>query len=887
MSWIRFFRRKRWDEERAHELEAYLGIETDENMARGMSPEEARHAAHRKLGNATRIREDIYLMNSLGCLEALGQDLGYGLRRLCKNPIFTVTAVLTLALGIGAATAIFNAIDETLLSPLPLPKPQQLVAVYSFDKKSANYVSTSYPDYQDFSKHSQSFQHLCAYARFPLNLTAGEYTERVPVEAVSADYFSMLELPSLVGRVFTPVDEESSGAVPPVMLSEDLWSSRFGGQPSLLGKTIALENSPFLVIGIVPRSYRGTNLNWGDPPQAWIPLSAIPVVLPRFREFDIFHRRSARWMVMLGRLRQGVSVSESQAELRTIAADLARTEPATNRNITIAAFSASRSKFWPAYRASITQLLTVFAAGAGLVFLLACTNVSNLLLEHALGRRREMATRIALGAARGRLVRQLMAENSLLVVASFSVALLVAYGLDKMLSRFPNAFGIPLALSLNIGNRALLAGLLLSFCTIVLFGLVPALQTSQPDIILSLKESGSAPLQGRHGNWLQHALVVLQVAFSAVLLVAGGLFTRSVIRAFRVDLGFRPGGLLVMSYDLPAEQYSDTRGQLFCEAALRRIASTTGVEAATVARDAPLTVQSTMRVLDTENRNSEGLLAGYNLAGPDYFHTLGIAVLAGRDFTWRDRGDAAKAVVVNQTLADHLWRGLNPVGRTMVVEDEPGHRTLVEVIGLVRDSKYISVWEHAEPYMYFAAWQWHLPAASLLVRVHREPKALLHEIQREWQEAFPGVPLYGALTGDELVQMSIAPQMLAAGLLTSFAVLAALVASVGLYGVVACSVARRRRDIGIRIAMGAKPATIVRGILTQALSLTVVGLVLGAAAASGLMRFVSSQVKGVSACDRITFVVVAVLLCVVSAGAAFIPALRAARVDPAGTLRSE
>jgi predicted permease len=383
-------------------------------------------------------------------------------------------------------------------------------------------------------------------------------------------------------------------------------------------------------------------------------------------------------------------------------------------------------------------------------------------------------------------------------------------------------------------------------------------------------------------------LVVAQVAFSMVLLVVGGIFARCVLKAYRVDLGFRSAELLIMSYNLPQEQYDDGRGQLFSQAALRRISTVPGAQTATVAWDIPLTMMhSTMHVADAESHDPEGLQAAYNMVGPDYFHTLGIPILAGRDFTWRDRGNSAKAVIVNQTLAERLWRGSNAVGHTIMVGGEPGRRTLVEVVGVARDSKYVSVWEHAEPYMYFAAWQWQLPPVNLMVRTRGEPKGLLHEIQREWREAFPGVPLYGVHTGEEHVQMSLAPQRLAAGLLTSFAILAAIVASVGLYGVVACSVARRRREIGIRIAIGAEPATVVRGILGHALSLTALGLVLGAAFACGLMRLIASQVKGVSAYDGVTFVAVSVLLCSIAAGAAFIPALRAARVDPVTALRCE
>jgi len=813
-------------------------------------------------------------------------DLLLGLRTLRRNPAFAVAAMLTLALGIGAATAIFNVADETLLSPLPLPEPQQLVAVYSFDKKAARYVSSSYPDFEDFGKHAASFQHLSAYVRLPLNLKVGEVTVPVSVEAVSANYFSMLGLPPLAGRAFSR--EENESAVPVVMVGEKLWRNQFGEDKSLMGRSIILHGCPLTVIGIVPERYRGANLNWGEPPQVWIPLRAVPLVLPRFKKLDIFHQRSARWMVMLGRLKQGVTVSQAEAELRLIATNLAQADPATNRDVTVAAFSAARSKFWPAYRASITQSLAVFSVGAGLLLLLACANVSNLLLEHGFARRREMAIRIALGAGRGWLLRQLMAENLLLVLGSFSAALLIAYGLDGVLSRFPGALGIPLALNLGIGSRALLFGSSLSLATVLLFGLVPSLQASRPDLVSSLKESGNAPFEGDRGDWLRRLLVVVQVGFSMVLLVVGGIFARSVLKAYSVDLGFRPTNLLIMSFDPSGERHDEGRSELFAQAVLRRTSTLPGVETATVAWDVPLTMaQSTMQVMDAESRTPQALQAAYNMVGPEYFRTLGITIQAGRDFTWDDTEASPKAAIINQTLAEHLWPGSNAIGHTLIVEDQPGRRTSVEVVGLARDSKSVSVWEHAQPYVYFAIWQWHWPVTNLIVCTRGKPQGLLHEIQREWQVASPNVPLYGLHTGQEHVKMSLAPQRLAAGLLTSFAILAAIVASIGLYGVVAYSVARRRREFGIRMALGAEPARVVRSILGQALSLSALGLIPGAAASYALMRLIASQVKGVSPYDWVTFAAVSVLLCGVAAVAALLPALRAAHADPLPALRSE
>jgi len=815
---------------------------------------------------------------------ALLGDLRIGLRMLRRNPGFTAAAMLTLALGIGAATAIFNAADEALLSPLPLPAPQQLVAVYSFNKKTSHYISSSYPDFEDFSQRCRSFQHLSAYVRFPLNLTIGDTTERISVEAVSADYFSMLELPPLAGRAFSSQEGDESSSPPPVMmLGEELWRNRFGGDSNLIGKTITLEGSPVTVVGIVPQRYRGANLNWGDPPQAWIPFGALPVVLPRLK--NIFHLRSARWLVLLGRLKQGVTVSQAEAELRFIAANLAQADPATNRDVTVAAFSASRSKFWPAYRNSVAQSLAVFSVGAGFLLLLACANVSNLLLERAFARRREMAIRTALGAGRGWLVRQLMAENLVMVIGSFALALLIAFIFDGVLSRFPRAFGIPLALDLSLGSRVLLFGLLVSLVTALLFGLVPALQAARPDVVPALKETGSTPLRGAHGEWLRHFLVVLQLSFSMALLVVGGVFTRSLLKAYSVDLGLRPDGLLIMGFDPTGTQFDPWQSE---QDALRQTLTLPGIQTATVAWDVPLTMmQSTMPVTDAETRTPETLQVAYNMVGPDYFNTLGITILAGRDFNWADREDSPKIVVVNQTLAGRLWPGASAVGRTLLVEDQPGRKTSVQIVGLARDSKYVSVWEQAQPYVYFAAWQWHWPITNLIARPRVAPQELSHEIERRWREAFPGMPLYDVHTGHEHVKTALAPQRFAATLLTSFAILAAIVASIGLYGVVAYSVARQRREIGIRMALGAEPARVVGRVLGHALSLTALGLVLGIGATYALLRLVASQIKGVSPYDWGTFTLVALLLCAVATVAALIPAVRAARIDPLNSLRAE
>ncbi len=441
------------------------------------------------------------------------RDIRFGVRTLRRNRAFAIAAILTLSLGIGANTAIFSMVDEILLRPFPLPDPGHLAQVYSFNRKTGSFVSGSYPDYQDFRRRSLSFRQLAAYVRLPLDVTIGGHVERISVEGVTDNYFAMLELPPLAGRTIGREDELASDPV--AMIGETLWRQKFGGDAAVLGKDITIEDHRFTVVGVIPKRFRGTNLNWDDPPEVWIPLHTCPLVVPGFEAADIFHRRLP-WLVVTGRLRPTVTVAQAEAELETIAAGIAHDQPTTNRDLTARAFDLSRSKFWPAYRNSLTRSLMVFAGAAGLVLLLACANVSNLLLQRALKRRREFAVRLAMGAGRVRLVRQLMAESLLLAIPAFGCALVVARGIEALLLHFPGAFGVALALDLSLERRVLFFSIAISLATTVLFGLLPAFQATRPEVWPSLKDSGNgSPAHGR--DWLRHSLVVVQVAFSVVL----------------------------------------------------------------------------------------------------------------------------------------------------------------------------------------------------------------------------------------------------------------------------------------------------------------------------------------------------------------------------------
>ncbi len=785
------------------------------------------------------------------------QDLVFAARTLRKSPGFAAAAICTLALGVGANTAIFSAIDELLLRPLPVAQADRLAAVYRFNQKTAKYLSASYPTYLEFRDGARSFEQFSAYVRLQFNLTAGGRAERIPVEAVTDNYFDMMKLAPLAGRAL------HSGDGAAIMLGEDLWRRRFHGDVSLVGRTVMLEDQPFVVTGIVPRTFHGPNMNWGDAPEIWMPLTATPLIVPSFRAIDILHQRQAEWLLLIGRLHPGVSVAKAQAELRTLSRD---------RDVTAAVFPASNAKFWPSYRTSIGNWLAIFGGAAGLVLLLACANLSNLLLERALGRRREIA------ASRGRIVRQLLTENLLLAAPGFVAALAVAQLLQKLMLGFPNAFGIALDLQLTVEPRVLLFCFALSLAAAALFSLAPALQSTRRDMLPALKASGNSTAAAGQA-WLRHALVVAQVAFSMILLVSGGLFGRSLLRAYSLDLGFRTDHLLAADFSLPMQVTGD-RAQQFYQDMLQKLAAVRGVESVTFAAEMPLSpVHSTAQV--------GPLSVTYNMVGPDYLRTTGIPLLAGRDIAARDGKDSTRIAVVNQSLARRVWGNANPLGRFLDFQDRPGRITRLQVVGVARDSRYESIWESGEPYLYLPAAAWQRPVSHFLLRTVAPPEGILAFVRSQWESFAPQAPLSGMKAGEELLASAVAPQRLAAALLGAFGLLAICLATVGLYSVMAFSVGQRNKEIGIRLAIGAKPGVVLRDVLRSALMVSGFGILLGAAGCLAVMRLLASQLRDVSPYDGLTFAAVTLLLLLISALAALMPALRASRVDPASALRGE
>jgi predicted permease len=869
-----FFRSRRLDSELELELDSHLNMLEEENLRLGMPPQEARRSARLTLGGRTQLQEAHRDIRGLPLFDSLLQDVRYASRSLAKIPGFTGAAVLTLAIGIGANTAIFNIVDEALFRPLDFPRSEELADVFTFNNKSQTFLSSSYPDYEDLRAHATTFQTLSAFVRMPLNVAWRGRDQLLPVEAATGNFFSMLALKPVAGRAFRD-DDDSLGSTPVAMVSEGI------GDAGSVGQIIKVEEQAFTIVGIVPKRYHGTNLNWGDPPQVWIPLQMAARVHPTFREISIFQHRSSRWLLITGRMKAGITTEQAQAEVRTIAAAIARESPSDNRHIAQSVFSASRAKFWPAYRVSITGSLTCLAVASGLILLLTCVNLSNLLLSRGLTRQREFAIRIAIGAGYRRLLRQLLTESFLLVLPSCLASLGIAYGLGQLLAHFPNALGLRLALDGGVENRMLYFCLALSVVITVLFGLVPVFQATRADVFPALKESTNTVVRGSPAL-LQNLFLAMQVALSMILLTCAGLFGRSVIEGWSVDPGFRLHGLLTVAFNGPstggtsAERLRRSQTEL-----IERLREIPSLQSAALASNRPMEMSYFLTQIRT---TAMTITADQQTVGSDFFHTLGMPLLSGRPFNSRDNPDASKVAIVNEKLASLLWPSQNPLGQNLNAQ-----ASTMQVIGIVRDTKYNSLWENVRPILYVADGQSTRPANYLILRPKAPTEAHAENfppiVGKEWNRLAPHSPLYDFQTGEELLDLALAPQRVATGVFGAFGLMSVVLASVGLYSLMTYTVTRQTREIGIRLAIGGQPTAVVGQVLGQSMAVAAAGIAVGACLSSLLADFVAGEVKGISAHNVATLVVAAALLGGVALLAAAIPARRAARIDPQQALR--
>jgi predicted permease len=838
-------------------------------------------------------------------METFLRDIRYGARSLRKSPGFTAVAVLTLALGIGANTAIFSFVNAVLLRPLPVAEPERLVYVFGGSRTSPYNVS-SYPDYLDYRDGNHVFSDLAAYSSIDLSLSDDNQPDMISGLIVTGNYFDALGVRAQAGRTFLPEENTTPGGHPVAVISHALWQGRFAGDPHIAGRQMLLNGQPFTIVGVAPPGFDGAEA--GETNDIYVPMAMQAVVRPPRAGYsgemnpDLLSKRGPRWLAMVGRLKPGVGIAQAQAELSTLAAQLAAGYPDTNKGQTATVSPVSKGD--PEQRGTLLSVAGLLLGVVGLVLLIACANVANLLLARAATRRKEISIRLALGASRGRLIRQLLTESVLIALLGGACGLLLAFWLVGVMRTYaPPANFFPVAFDLSLDGSVLGFTLLLSVLTGLVFGVAPALQASKPDLVAALKDE-TALVPGATGRrfTLRNLLVVAQVSLSLVLLVGAGLFLRSLQKAQSIDPGFDTERVLTMPLNINLLRYTKAQGQEFYRQVLERVSALPGVQSATLTRTPPLSGasrQSTVTVAGQEapdrastsestGGGGEGVADQTTLTSPialNYFRTLGIPLLRGRDFDAQDREDAPGVAIVNETFARRYFPGQDPIGQRVSLGGSKG--PWLEVVGLARDSKYITLGEAPAPFLYQPLAQHHESGMVLLVRTSVAPSSLVPSVRVAVRSIERNLPLMNARTMTELLGNSLFPARMGAILLGAFGLLALLLASVGLYGVMTYSVSRRTREIGIRMALGARGGDVLRLVLVESMTLVAVGMLLGLAAAFAATRLLSGFLYGVSPTDPAAFLGIVLLLALVALAASLIPARRAARVDPMVAFRYE
>jgi putative ABC transport system permease protein len=824
-------------------------------------------------------------------MSTLLQDLRYGTRLLVKSPGFTLVAALSLALGIGANTTIFTLVNAVLLNPLPVEDPSQLVSVWTTDERNQagalGFLQVSPMNYKDLRDKNEVFSGLAGHTGLPLNITGGTgEPQQVFGEIVTGNYFGVLGAKPAIGRGFVPDEDQTPGAKLVCVVGYGEWQKRFGGDPSIVGRTISLNGQQFTVVGVMPKGFKGTNAI--GAPAVWVPYMSYPQTTTGFF-LELIRPDQRRGLVfnVTGRLKPGVSVRQAEANLKTIARQLEQEYPNDNKGRNVTLVPLAQATINPGFRGNIVAAGGLLMTIVALVLLIACANVANLLLARASARQREIAVRLSLGATRTQLIRQLLTEGTLLALVGGAAGLMLAYWAQNVLWSFRPPFLQADAIDIHPDARVLLFTLAVALATGVLFGLAPAIQASRPDLVVELKEKTSAPTGSRSPFSLRNILVAAQIALSLIALIGAGLFLRSLQNAQKINPGFDVERLATLSFDLGAQGYTEERGRQFQQRVLERAASVPGVQSATLASTVPLFAGGFARTVflegqDTSDRRS-GRLVQITVASSHYLETLGIPLLRGRATSDIDQPNTPSAVVINETMAKRFWPDQDAIGKRFKFF---GQDNFQQVVGIAKDSKYNFIGEDPTPYIYQATTQVYQPQLSLFVRA-ANAQALIGTVRGEVQQFDRNLPLTGVFTLDEIFDQSLWAPRMGAWLLAVFAGLSLVLAVIGIYGVMAYSVSQRTRELGIRMALGASRGDVVRLVVVQGLRLTITGVVIGLAVSLAVTRLVSTLLFNVSPTDLVTFIAVPALLALAALGASYLPAVRATRIDPIIALRYE
>lgn len=816
-------------------------------------------------------------------MDLLIRDIRYAVRRLLRAPGFTTAAVLSLALGIGANTAIFSIVDSILLREMPARSREELVELYTSERNGYEYATFSFPDYRYVRERATSFQDVAA--RYPAMLSIANDDGTSDIlwgEVVTANLFDVLGVDAAVGRTLHLATDEDGSAV--AVISQGLWRRRFGRDSSVVGQTVRLNGQPVTIAGVMPTGFTGQFP--GFQMDIWVPIGvAVPLHLA---DAGYTEARGDRNLFPVARLETGVTVERARAELRTLSQHLAQDHPDANEGHTFSLLPSDEVSFNPIVDRVLVPVAILLMVVVGLVLAIACANLTSLLLVRASARQREIATRLAIGAGRGRLVRQLLTESVVLALVGGLVGLALAWGLVRAILGFSPPIPFPVNLDLALDGSVLLFTFCLSLATGILFGLAPALRASRPELIPALKDAGHTALDRHRRFTLRRALVVGQVAVSLLLLATAGLFVRSLSETRRVDAGFEMERLAVMALNLEQHGYSPEEGRVFVDRLLERLRALPDVRSATNASRIPVGISVQLTTFHPEGwpDPEDGRLPDYDYARVDesYFETLGVPILRGRAFNRGDRTGPATAIV-SETAARRFWPGEDPIGRRLRRgRDGPWH----EVVGLARDTKVRTLGEAPRPYVYLPLSREGTGFAIMIaVATRDDPAIVLPRLLAEIRRIDPAVTPFQSGPIQEQLAIMLYPARMGAILLAAFGALALILAVTGLYGLVSYTASRRTREIGLRVAMGAHTGDIARMVLREGAVLLVAGLLLGLVLALSATRLLGGFLYGVSVVDPLTFLAIPALLGAVAMLASWLPARRAARLDPMRALRDE
>jgi len=820
------------------------------------------------------------------------QDIRFALRILTKSPGFSAIAILSLALGIGANTTIFTVVNAILLNPLPVKQISRVVQVDTVDTKTrvtaANVtkLGMSYPNFQDYARNSKVFSGLsCVVGPLPLTWSGGTEPKQVFGQMVSANYFEVLGLRPAAGRFFVPDEDSKLGGNNVAVLSYSLWVNKFGSDPNVINRILTLNATSYSVVGVAPRGFKGA-FTFGNAEQVWLPVSMYPQVLAGFFK-DNFNDRRFLTTAVIGRLKDGASLGEAEASVKTIASNLEREFPKDNASRSVALTLLAEAAVGVNNRHQFVLAGGLMMAIVGLVLLIACANLANLLLAQSASRQKEIGLRAALGASQVRMARQLLTESMVLAMLSGVVGLAIAYAGRALLWSFRPPFILDGDVDLSFDSHVLFFTLGVALLTAVTIGLAPAIKVARPNLIEVLNVGGRGGTVGWGRSTLRSLLVVTEIALALVALIGAGLFVRSMQSAQRIDPGFESKKLFVFAFDLGALHYEEGRAQQYFRAAIDRARAVPGVDSATIASNFPLGGGLGRTVFpegQDEASGYRGTLTQLNDVAPNFFQTLRIPLAGGREFTDADRKDTHQVAIINEAMANQFWPDQNAVGKRFHFF---GETQLREVVGVVRNTIVNNIGEDPQPLAYLPLTQDFAPAVTMQVRTSGRPESVIAAVRSQVQSLDTNLALTNLNTIEELVDQGLWAPRVGAGLLAVFGALALLLAIVGVYGVLSYSVSQQTREIGIRMAMGARTASVLALIVRQGMRLAFVGLALGLVIAFAGMRVLSSLLFGVSAHDPVTFASVSFILATAAILGCYIPARRAAKIDPITALRYE